>query len=31
MIPWFTPSMMLSRASGIFTFNSTCMRDAPNA
>ena len=31
MIPWFTPSMMLSRASGIFTFASTCMREAPNA
>ena len=31
MIPWFTPSMMLSRASGTFTFASTCMRDAPKA
>ncbi|HEY3182982.1 MAG TPA: ABC transporter permease subunit [Gaiellaceae bacterium] len=32
MIPWLTPSMMLSRASGIFTFNSTCMREvAPEA
>ena len=31
MIPWLTPSMMLSRASGIFTFHSTCIRDAPNA
>ena len=31
MIPWFTPSMMLSRASGIFTFASTWRFDAPNA
>ena len=31
MIPWLTPSMIASRASGIFTFISICMREAPNA
>ena len=31
MIPWLTPSMIESRASGSFTFASTCIRDAPNA
>src|SRR5829696_751242 len=31
MMPWFTPSMMLSRASGSLTFASTCVRDAPKA
>ena len=29
-IPWLTPSMIASRASGIFTFVSTCRRVAPN-
>ena len=31
MIPWLTPSMIESRASGTFTFASTCIREAPNA
>ncbi len=30
MIPWLTPSMIASRASGIFTFASTCSLVAPN-
>jgi hypothetical protein len=29
MIAWLTPSMIASRASGIFTFNKTCRRVAP--
>ena len=31
MIPWFTPSMIESRASGIFTLASTWAREAPKA
>ena len=31
MIPWLTPSMIASCASGTFTFRSTCPRVAPNA
>ena len=31
MIPWLTPSMIASRASGTLTFASTCLRVAPNA
>ncbi len=31
MIPWLTPSMIESRASGTLTRLSTCMRDAPKA
>ncbi len=30
MIPWLTPSMIASRAIGIFTLASTCSRVAPN-
>ena len=30
MIPWLTPSMIDSRASGSFTFASTWPCDAPN-
>ena len=31
MIPWLTPSMIASRASGSLTFTSTCDVVAPNA
>ena len=29
-MPWLMPSMIAGRASGIFTFSSSCMRLAPN-